>query len=380
LKIDCVVLKSAGIMMLTSDISLTKDSSYLQLVKQFANDANALADAFSHAWYKLTTRDMGPVSRCLKAPGVPLPPPQPFQYPLPAGPANQAQANWDLVRTDVLNLIHPTQANANVPADLDAAGKPYYGAMFVQLAYLCAATYRRSDYLGGCNGARIRYYTGWPVHAGVDKVLSLLTNLQQSKYQDTVSLSDLIVFAGNVALEDAAGQTGWLPFCPGRVDVASNDGGWDNLRFSSSSNYSSTDAEIRIRLSLLGLSQREFVALAGRPRSAQLMGANQFTAASWTLNPSQLSNAYFNTLLNNDWSESTSSNGVVEFHDNVTPDDKLRMTPSDLALKYAPDFLAIAQEFAADSQAFQAAFASAWTKLMNADRFDGPGGNVCTQV
>jgi hypothetical protein len=303
-----------------------------------------------------------------------MPVPSPFQYPLPAGPANQAKANWDMVRADVMDLIHPDMAVAGFPGDVDAGGEPYYGAMFVQLAYLCAATFRRTDYLGGCNGARIRYYTGWPINAGLDNVLSLLTNLQQSKYKDTVSLSDLIVFAGNVALEDAAGQTGWLPFCPGRVDVASNDGGWDNLQaYTQPISYNTTDSDrpfgsVRRAMDLMNLTVTEYVALMGRPRSAQLMGLQKFTAKTWSVNPAHFSNEYYNTLLNMPWTSSPLSNGLLEYQYN----NKLFMTPSDLNLigDHQEDYFLIAQNFAYDLAGYQTAFASAWTKLMNADRFD----------
>lgn len=134
-----------GLMMLTSDISLTRDPKYKAIVQKFAattpgSSSNADLDwAFANAWYKLTTRDMGPYSRCLQAPGTTLPPPQAFQYPLPA-PASQ-QPDWEAVRAQVKSVIRSKQAA--LKPDTDAQGADYYGAVFVELAWQCASTVRR---------------------------------------------------------------------------------------------------------------------------------------------------------------------------------------------------------------------------------------------
>lgn len=115
------------IMMLTTDIALTTDASYRDLVYAFAGDQASFENAFKHAWYKLTTRDMGPVERCV---GNDVPPAQPFQYPLPAPPAEPA--NYTLVREDIHKVLTPA-----------------LGAYLTRLAWSCASTFRSTDYLGG---------------------------------------------------------------------------------------------------------------------------------------------------------------------------------------------------------------------------------------
>jgi catalase-peroxidase len=146
-----------GLMMLTSDISLTRDAKYSAIVQQFAQptskDSNNDFDwAFQNAWYKLTTRDMGPYARCVQAPGTVLPPPQTFQFPLPAAAAQLP--DWTAVRAALRKVMR--SSSPLLPPDQAADGSPYYGAVFVELAWQCATTFRRTDYLGGCNGARIQ--------------------------------------------------------------------------------------------------------------------------------------------------------------------------------------------------------------------------------
>jgi catalase (peroxidase I) len=139
-------------MMLTSDISLLEDPTkqYPPLVKKYAEDQAAFDHAFKYAWYKLTTRDMGPVTRCV---GKNVPPAQDWQYPLPPTPAKLA--NFDQVRKD-LEAALTTDQPSILPADKYGKGVTY-GPLFVRLAWQCASTFRSTDYQGGCNGARIRY-------------------------------------------------------------------------------------------------------------------------------------------------------------------------------------------------------------------------------
>ena len=146
------------IMMMTSDVSLTYDPDYLEIVRRYADDIAAFDNDFAHAWYKLTTRDMGPVTRCV---GADVPPAQPFQYPLPPPAANQA--DFGDVKNDILAMLS-TQAN------------PDLGPELVRLAFSCANTFRVTDYQGGCNGARIRFppQSTWPINGGLDAPLSAL--------------------------------------------------------------------------------------------------------------------------------------------------------------------------------------------------------------
>ena len=366
----------ATFMMLTSDIALLHDplNSYQELVKLFAKDLSYLDDVFSHAWYKLTTRDMGPVSRCV---GPNVPPPQAFQHPLPPPPAASQLPNWSKVRTAVRTVMR-TRSPASSPDIVD--GQPYYGAMFVHLAFACAATFRRTDYQGGCNGARIRFppEKDWSVNVGLYSIKQVLQPVK-SQFGKGLTWSDLIVFAAQVAIEDASGLS--LPFCPGRSDAAYGDGS----SFTSppiSLNYSASILQIEEQLQLSGLSWSHTVALQARLRSPVLMNLQGFGyhKNTYTNDPSVLSNQYFRTLVSGwdagNWTEVTSSQGRREYK-LLGQAEPIFMTPSDLNAFYSEDLQPIAIQLASDNNLFLQTFAAAWTSLMSLDRFNGPSGNLC---
>jgi len=354
-----------GIMMLTSDISLLQDpqSEYQQYVKLFAANLTALNDTFSNAWYKLVTRDMGPITRCV---GPWVPPAQPFQFPLPPTPSKLP--NWDAVRAAIAEVMF---SNSSIlPPDSTSNGDPYYGAVLVHLTWQCASTFRHTDYLGGCNGARIRFspQTTWPMNVALDEALDLLQSVKDGF--DNLSWADLIVLAGTVALEKASGSS--YSFCGGRTDASDGSG---SAMLQPNGNYSVDFNQIRRDAQLLGLTEREIVALAARLRSPGQMGRTGFFG-SYTSDPTSLSNEYFNTLLSETWVPFTvPSSGNIEYLAQGT--QNVYMTLYDLNLRWDATFLAIAQEYAADSTLFLGEFQRAWTKLMNIDRFDGPTGNVC---
>ncbi|CAN0364389.1 unnamed protein product, partial [Pylaiella littoralis] len=190
------------IIMLTSDIAFLRDDKYYAIVQEFAASQEALDIAFSHAWYKLVTRDHGPVTRCA---GPDVPPAQPFQLPLPVAPADLP--SYDGAKEKIQEII---------------TSDPSYASLFVTLAHQCAATYRVTDNVGGCNGARITFspQSDWTVHRGLDMVVNHLDDVK-SEYTD-VSMADLIVLAGSVALE-TGGPVPNLSFCGGRVDADADD-------------------------------------------------------------------------------------------------------------------------------------------------------------
>jgi len=352
-----------SIMMLTTDISLLHDPIYLTLVKTYAANRSILDYQFMHAWYKLTTRDMGPVTRCV---GPFVPPAQPFQNPLPPPPATLPP--FDLVRKDIWAAITTDQSSILSPDYYN--GKPYYGGVFSHLAWSCASTFRHSDYQGGCNGARIRFdpELNWPINTAMDRALMILQPIQQ-RYAN-LSWADLIILAGNVAIDMASGAAP-LPFCGGRTD-ASDGTGSENLQ--QLGNYSSTVQQVRAHALLMGLNDMEMVALSARLRSPAQMNRSGFFG-SYTNNPTLLSNQYFITLVNEQWmSYIVTGSGNVEYK---AVGKELFMLPQDMALRWDSAYLAIAQDFAADNNLFLTAFRSAWTKLMTIDRFDGPTGNVC---
>ena len=193
--------------MLTSDISLTKDPEYRKLVETFASDLDFFSEQFSHAWYKLTSRDMGPHSRCM---GSLVPPAEPFQYPLARTPEPLALVDFGEVRSSILSLTS---------SDSDLA------PAFVNLAYSCAATFRSTDFLGGCNGARIRFHlSSFP---GAERALEALEPVK-AKFGDALSYADLIVMAGNVGVGEVTGEA--VEFCGGRTDALVGDpDAWEYL-------------------------------------------------------------------------------------------------------------------------------------------------------
>ncbi|KAF8064528.1 katG [Scenedesmus sp. PABB004] len=364
------------IMMLTADIALLEDPSYLSLVKKYAADIGALETAFSSAWYKLLTRNLGPHARCL---GPLTPPPQPWQHTLPA-PASPPP-KWDDVKADVRAALRG--ASAAVPASATDATPQgaYNGALFVALAAACAGTYRATDFAGGCNGARIRYSPekDWPANKGLDRALEVLAPIKGRYQNRNLSWADLIVLAGTIALDDASGGavTARLTgrFCPGRTD-APDGAGSEAL---APRNYSSDAIALRDNAAVAGLRPREAVALAGALRSPTLQRARGYTS-SWAppgADVSKLDNSFFKALLGTTWTASKSASGVPEFVPASGAKAGGVMTPADVAMKRDPAFAAAVGEFAASNDKFLAALGDAWTKLMNADRFKGPAGSVC---
>eukprot|EP00898_Chlorokybus_atmophyticus_P002812 jgi/Chlat1/3531/Chrsp23S03802 len=323
--------------MLTSDIALLRDPSYKALVEEFAKDAKALGDTFAHAWYKLVTRDMGPVTRCV---GNSVPPAQPFQDPLP--PPKKGGLELPQVQQRARELIKNslyTHANAAaVPGDLK---NTYYGALLAT---------------GGCDGARIRLspQSDWPSNAGLAAVIESVLGPIKQKLPAATSWADLIVLAGNVALEE-----GWegpgsltLKFCPGRSDATD---GTTSEDLSPRPYYTDAIVAVRDSMKVSGFTPRELVALSTK---------------------------YFAHLLAYDWepvSNGTTINNQLDPNLEWQAKGKqgIYATAYDLALIWDTEYKAIVQEFAVSPQAFKRALVRGWTKIMNADRFDGPDGNLC---
>jgi catalase-peroxidase len=324
------------VMMLTTDVALVMDPEYRVYVEEFASDEKALKEAFGKAWYKLVTRDRGPVSRCaglvshcpflfliilkLFLNSLSLSQLQPpkalrFQHPLP--PPSRKLAKMDDVAHHLHKLIHRHPEGE-----------------FIRLAFQCASTFRATDYQGGCNGARIRFPPGseWPINAGLDATLELLDPIKE-KYGETLSYADLIVLTGNVAAELAGSPT--LKFCPGRTD-AEDGSGWNHVGYGNTDPPETVDQMIEL-YERRGQTARDFVALTFvRFRSAKNL------------------------------------NKILE----KTISDDLLVK----GLQFYPELRYWAEHYVSTgSEEYGNDFATAWTKLMNADRFDGPVGNMCGQ-
>jgi catalase-peroxidase len=362
--------------MLTTDLSLRFDPAYEKISRRFYKHPDQFADAFAKAWYKLTHRDMGPLSRYLG----PLVPKQPqlWQDPVPA-------VNHKLIGARDI---------AALKAKILAAGLST--SQLVATAWASAATFRGSDKRGGANGARIRLapQKNWKVNqpAALAKVLKKLEAIQKSFNRSLsggkkVSLADVIVLGGCAAVEEAAKRAGHnvkVPFSPGRTDASQKetdvrsfavleptaDGFRNYLR-----NGDPRSAEERLvdRAQLLTLTAPEMTVLIGGMRA---LNANygQSKHGVFTNQPETLTNDFFVNLLdmNTEWKASSKSEGVFEGRDRATGKIKWTGTRVDLVFGSNSQLRGIAEVYAsADSKkTFVKDFVAAWNKVMNLDRFD----------
>ncbi|WP_182906899.1 catalase/peroxidase HPI [Microbispora sp. H13382] len=362
--------------MLTTDLSLRFDPIYEQISRRFLENPDEFADAFARAWFKLTHRDMGPVSRYL-GPEVPsevlL-----WQDPLP-------ERTYELVdAADITALKEQILASGLSVSQL------------VSTAWASAASFRGSDKRGGANGARVRLQpqVGWEVNDPdqLAAVLGTLENVQQSFNSaqtggKQVSLADLIVLAGCAAVEKAAKDAGFdveVPFTPGRVDAsqeqtdvesfAALEPAADGFR-----NYygkgSRLPAEYLLidRANLLNLSAPEMTVLVGGLR---VLGANhqQSKLGVLTETPEVLTNDFFVNLLDlgTEWKPASEDQTTFEARDAATGEVKWTGTRADLVFGANSELRAVAEVYASDDakEKFVQDFVKAWDKVMNLDRFD----------
>lgn len=357
------------IMMFTTDVSLTYDKEYLALVKHYAEDLDDFELQFSSAWYKLTTRDMGPVTRCI---GSDVPPAQPFQYPLPPPVSDDQLPNWDDVKKDILSVLQ-TPRNDILQQDANST----YGPLFVRLAWQCANTHRETDFMGGCNGARIRFspQKEWPANAALDKALRLLSPVKE-KYGDALTWADLIVLSGNVGLETAMPVPVDLPFTGGRSDAIDGEGlpTPDYLEYRlSGGDADDTVDQMRDAMIVMGLTSYEVVALIGGGHSLGKMHSDRsgFVDGSWTTNQLKLDTEYFDNLLNLDWTQvADMDSDHIEYSAQAqNGGQSLYMLKTDMNIRADPVYKAIAQMYLENEAMFLSEFANAWNKVMTADLY-----------
>jgi catalase-peroxidase len=358
--------------MLTTDLALKLDPIYAPISKRFHDHPEQLADAFGKAWFKLTHRDMGPRSRYLGS----LVPAEPQIWQDPVPPVDHA-------------LIGEQDATA-LKAKILASGLSI--SQLVSTAWASAASFRGSDKRGGANGARVRLapQKDWEVNqpAALAKVLQKLEAIQK-EFNSTgkkISLADLIVLGGDAAIEEAAKKAGHavkIPFSPGRTDAseaqtdvhsfAVMEPAADGFRNYLRSGQKEPAEELLVdRAQLLNLSAPEMTVLVGGMRA---LNANfgQSKHGVFTKRPETLTNDFFVNLLdmNTTW-QPASSDGVFEGRDRATGEVKWTGTRVDLVFGSNSQLRAIAEVYAcSDSkEAFVKDFAAAWTKVMNADRYD----------
>jgi catalase-peroxidase len=364
--------------MLTTDLALRFDPIYEQISLRFRDDQDAFSDAFARAWYKLTHRDMGPHPRLL-GPEVPAEP-RLWQDPIPA---------VDHPLIDAADI-------ASLKAKILASGLSI--SRLVATAWASASTYRGSDMRGGANGARIRLapQKDWAVNepAELATALAKLGEIQAAfnggdgvGNGKRVSLADLIVLGGAAAVEQAAKKAGHavaVPFTPGRADASQEQtdaGSFDPLEpaIDGFRNYIgeeltwSAEELLVDRAHLLTLTAPEMTVLVGGLR---VLGANHGGSAHgvFTDRPETLTNDFFVNLLKSSFSLKweAAEEGVFVARDRATGDKKWTGTRVDLIFGSNSQLRALAEAYATDDAggAFVEAFVAAWTKVMDADRFD----------
>jgi len=359
--------KRVPTMMTTADMALKMDPELRKISEKFRNDHEAFKDAFARAWFKLTHRDMGPKVRYL-GPEVPAED-LIWQDPIPAGrqPSSGDVADF---KTKIL-------------------GAGFSIGELVKTAWASASTYRRSDHRGGANGARIRLapQKDWSVNEPeeLSRVLAKIDELR-----GPLSMADAIVLAGTAAVEKAARDAGFnvaVPFTGGRGDATQE---WTDVESfdyleppaDGFRNYLRTKHSVRTeellldKASLLGLSVPEMAVLVGGLR---VLGANYQDSPHgvFTSRKGQLTNDFFVNLLDNDtfWTVVDGS-GDEEFigSDRGGRQEKWRATRTDLIFGSNSELRAVAEVYAENGveEKFVRDFVNAWTKVMNADRFDLP--------
>ncbi|GAB2932159.1 catalase/peroxidase HPI [Micromonospora polyrhachis] len=362
--------------MLTTDLALRFDPVYEQISRRFLGDPDAFADAFARAWFKLTHRDMGPVTRYL-GPEVPTETLL-WQDPIPPVTHELVDAG------DIAVLKDQILASGLTVSQL------------VSTAWASASTFRGSDKRGGANGARIRLepQNGWEVN-DPDQLATVLRTLEG--IQDTfntaqtgdkrISLADLIVLAGTAAVEQATRNAGFdveVPFTPGRTDASQEETDVESFavleptadgfrNYLGKGNRLPAEFLLVDRANLLTLSAPEMTVLVGGLR---VLGANahQSPHGVLTTTPGALTNDFFVNLLDlgTTWTPTSEDANTFEGRDSATGEVKWTGSRADLVFGSNSELRALAEVYASDDarEKFVHDFVAAWVKVSNLDRFD----------
>ena len=343
-------------MMQTTDLSLKMDPNYGPISRNFHENPDEFADAFARAWFKLTHRDMGPRACYL---GTEVPKEKLiWQDPVPAG-----SLNYDLYKVKEKIL----SSNLSVQE-------------MVETAWASASTYRNSDMRGGANGARLRLepQKDWEVNKPkqLEKVLKIYESISK---ESGASVADVIILAGNIAIEKASGVD--VPFTPGRGDATQKDTDVDSFdvlepksdgfrNFHKEGLNINPEEMMLDKAQLLGLTAPELTVLIGGLRS---IGISSNGLGLFSNNIDELSNDYFKTLL--DMSVQWSPNGTGNSFEatNRLSGEKIRTASRiDLVFGSNSQLRALVEVYASDDglSKFKNDFVKAWNKVMNADRFE----------
>ena len=362
--------------MLTSDLALRFDPIYEKISRRFLENPDQFADAFARAWFKLTHRDMGPKVRYL-------------------GPEVPAE---DLIWQDVIPAVdHPLiddQDIAELKAKVLATGLTVQE--LVSTAWASASTFRGSDKRGGANGARIRLapQKDWEVNqpAQLAKVLGVLEGIQKG-FNDAqtggkkISLADLIVLSGAAGVEKAAAAGGHpvsVPFTPGRTDASEAQTDAHSFaalepRADAFRNYVNNGRRQFMKAEEALVDRAQLLTLTAPQMSVLVAGLRVLKAGApehgvFTSRPETLTNDFFVNLLDMGtlWSPAAGKDGVYEGRDRKTNELKGTGTRVDLIFGSHSQLRAIAEVYGQSDakEKFVKDFVNAWTKVMNADRFD----------
>ncbi len=360
-------------MMATTDLALITDPTYKEISRRFHENPDQFAEAFAKAWYKLLHRDMGPVSRYL---GPWVPEPQLWQDPVPP-------VDHELIdETDAVALKDTILSSGLSISEL------------VSTAWPSAASFRSTDKRGGANGARLRLapQKDWAVNAGTGQVVEKLEQIQSEFNASAaggkkISLADLIVLAGSVAVQQAAKDAGVeaaLPFAPGRTDATQEQTDVESFsvlepRADGFRNWIRPGAKLSPetllvdRAYMLNLTAKEMTVLVAGLR---VLGANAGGTKHgvFTDRPGTLTNDFFVNVLDagTQWRTSTDDPGVYEGVDRASGDIAWTATAVDLVFGSNSILRGMSEVYAAEDaeEKFVHDFVAAWNKVMNLDRFD----------
>ena len=343
-------------MMTTADIAMIEDPEYKKVSVRFHENPSEFADAFARAWFKLLHRDMGPKSRYM---GPEVPDEELiWQDPVPLG-----NSNYDLntVKEKILSCGLSLQE-------------------MIETAWASASTFRGTDMRGGGNGARIRLepQKNWEINQQNDlsKILSIYEKISQ---ETDASIADIIIYAGNLAIEKSSGVE--VPFSKGRGDATQENTDIDSFdvlephsdgfrNFHKNDLLSDPEEMLLDKAHMLGLTATEMVVLIGGLRS---LGISNNGYGLFTEDINSLSNDYFKTLLDMSvkWSPNGTGNSFIAT-DRISGKKLRNASKIDLVLGSNSQLRAIVEVYASDDaeDKFKCDFIDAWNKVMNADRFD----------
>ena len=348
--------KKVPTMMTTADMALREDPSYNKISKRFHENPDQFADAFARAWFKLLHRDMGPKTRYM---GPEVPEEELiWQDPVPIG-----SAEYDIDKAKKLIAVSGLSIQE-----------------MVETAWASASTFRGSDMRGGANGSRIRLAPQKDWEVNNPKQLTKVIEVYESISNEVgASIADIIVLAGNVAIEMASGVE--VPFTPGRGDASQDqtdiesfevlEPKSDAFRNFHAKGVNTAPEEIMLdKAQLLGLTASEMTVLLGGMRS---LGISSNGYGLFTEDSNKLSNDYFRTLLDMSvqWKPNGTGNSYEAF-DRKSGEKVRTASRSDLVFGSNSQLRAIVEVYAEDdsSDKFVKDFVFAWNKVMNADRFD----------